>query len=547
MKTMQNFMRSYKKRVCSAFILLVAILGIGCNNTNFEIGSNYLPSAQDFIMGEIDLQGYKVGSFDLDDRVMRTRLFRTDSILMSRQSVGVFGAQRNDVFGERRVGFLSQYLPQYSLDDEGFGYEPIVDSVVLLISLLDYSGDTTVKQTYNVYEVVDDTFLTSSADSLFNADYKLPDGALSSTPVFTFDYPDYDRQVYLTSSYVRVRIESAGEDLLARLMLKEGADGSQIDYTYYPSSRDYDDFVESFKGLYICPADDVDLTTTTGATYSFDLSATGFGFYGRNREEDDPMIIADTLGMTYLFIDSNVSDVGNFAMTTIERDYSASEINMSEVTTDVFESTSYTSTVRVEGLGGIATQLILQPAMFEEFERVIAEADDDEYTTIFFNSARLMIYMDGVDEYDTPLSLSFDEVDALSKLSSRMGLYTSYVTYIDEDYATYLESAVDYTFSSEILYGVISNYDGSLNRSLGCYIMNIPLEMQTMWSDYCEARDSAGGAEFIDWDAQEWNKMIIAFTADNLLSPRYVSLQGEADGVNKTPLRLDVAYTLIKK
>lgn len=541
-------MKSYKQRICSAFILLVAALGMGCNNTNFEIGSSYLPSVQDFIMGEIDLQGYKVGSFSLDDRVMRTRLFRTDSILTSRQTIGVFGAQRDEVFGERRTGFFSQYVPQYSLDDEGFGFEPVVDSVLLYVTLLDYSGDTTVKHTYNVYEVVDDTFLTSSVDSLFNSDYRLPDGALGSTPVFTFEYPDYDNQVYLNSAYVRVRVESAGEDLLARLMLKEGADGTQITYDYYPTDRDYDDFVGVFKGLYICPADDVDLTSPNdGATYSFDLSGTGFGFFGRNREEDDLNIIADTLGMTYLFIDADITDAGNMNVTTVERDYSSSQINMSEVSTDFVESSTYTSTIRVEGLGGVATELILEPAMFEEFERVIAEVGDEEYTTIFFNSARLTIYIESADEYDTPLSLNFAEVDELSKLSTRMGLYVNYSSFVDSDYASYMEAAIDYTYASEILYGVISDYDGSLNRSLGCYMMNIPLEMQTMWTDYCEARDEAGGAEFIDWDNQDWNKLYIAFTADNLLSPRYVSLQGEADGVNKTPLRLNVAYTLIKK
>ncbi len=545
---MQNFMKHFKTRVTSAIIALSAILAIGCDDVNNDIGSNYLSDGQTTVMGSLDLQGYKSGSVSLDDRVMSTKLYRTDRIATSRQLTGLFGAQRDEVFGERRSGFFAQYTPEYSLDDEGFGYEPIVDSVVIYLSVLDYSGDTTVKHTYNVYEVLDDTFLTTSTDSVFNADYRLPSSALSSTPVFTFDYPDQENGYYVVSSYVRAKVQSAGVDLLNRLMLKEGEDGSQIDYTYYNTSYDYEDFVESFKGLYICPADDELAVATgdTGATYNIDLTASGFGFFGRNRYEEDPSIIADTLGMTFSFLDGDVYDVGGVSLTTVERDYSSSLIDTSTITTNEIDNDTHTSTIRVEGAGGVVTQLVLEPAMFEEFERVIEEADD-EYSAIFFNVARLMLYVEESTEYDEPVVLSPTEADALSILPSRLGLYATFSTFLEDSETSEMETVTDYDYSLEYNYGTVSDFDGGFNRSLGCYIMNIPLHMQTIWNDYRDAKEEAGGdASLIDWDAQDWNKLIIGPIADDLLSPRYISLQGEADGVNKTPIRLDITYTLLK-
>lgn len=556
---MLNFMMGYFKRsvaaviavkrsVAAVAVALVSLFAVGCNDTNFDIGNNFLSDAQEMVMGYIDLQGYKEGSIELDDRVMSTKLYRTERIATSRQYTGALGSERSALFGDRQVGFFAQYTPQYSLDDEGFGYEPIVDSVVMLLSVADYSGDTMVVQRYNVYEVLDDTFLTTSTDSIFNFDYKYPTGTLSSEPIFTFNFPDPDNDYYVYTGYVKASVKSAGKDFLNRLMLKKGEDGSQIDYTYYSSSYDFDDFVESFKGLYICPADDSALSSG-GATYSFSLSGTGFGFYGRSMYEEDLSIVADTLGMSYIFYDSNVTDIGGVSITTGVRDYSTGSLasDIDGATTDLAEGDAHISKVYVEGLGGVATQLTLEREMFEEFERLLAEANDG-YTTIFFNAAKLMIYREEATVYDEPMVMSPTEVDAISTLPSRLGLYRVYSSFLEDWETSEMETATDYNYTYEVTYSVVSDFDGGLNRSLGCYKLNIPLEMQTIWTEYCDAKEEAGGDPAnIDWAAQDWNKLIIAQTVDNLLSPRRVSLQGEADGVNDTPIRLSITYTLLKQ
>ncbi len=549
MRIMQNFMMSFKQSLLVTVVLLLSLFSTGCNDTNFDIGSNYLPNGQGMSMGSIDLRGYKVGSLDLDERVMSTKLYRTERIATSRQYYGALGAQRDVTFGERRSGFFAQYTPQYCLDDEGFGYEPIVDSVMMILSVADYAGDTTQVQRYNVYEVIDDSFVRNSVDTIFNADYKYPAGALSSEPIFTFDFPDQSNGYYVNSVYVKATIESAGRDLLDRLMLKEGADGSQIDYTYYNENYEFEDFVTSFKGIYICPAENSYAAGVgdAGATYNFDLATSGFGFYGRSRYEDDPAIVADTLGMSFVFLDSSVEDIGGVSITTVERDYSSSVIDVDTATTDLVSNDTHTSTVRVEALGGVVTQLTLEPAMFEEFERVLTEANDG-YKTVFFNVAKLMVYREEAVEYDEPIELTATAADLLDKMPSRLGLYRTYSSYLDEDDSDTSEMVLvtDYNYTYESTYGIVSDYDGGYNRSLGCYVMNIPLEMQTIWTEYCDARDEAGGASKIDWDAQDWNKLVIAPTVDNLMSPRYISLQGEADGANATPIRLNITYTLLK-
>ena len=91
---------------------------------------------------------------------LETRLYRTDSIISSNLGNGYIGTMRNDTFGLRTAGYLTQYLPGVlPSDTAGFGYRPIFDSAVLVISVADYAGDTLTPVRYNVYEVTSNDYL----------------------------------------------------------------------------------------------------------------------------------------------------------------------------------------------------------------------------------------------------------------------------------------------------------------------------------------------------------------------------------------------------
>ncbi len=546
-----------------------------CYDADSSLGSDFLPNSQELSMGKFDFWGLTEGGTSEADMILSTRLYRTARINSARLTTGAFGEQTDPTFGNRRTGFFSRYTPVYSVDDDddddedydnkGFGYRPFIDSVMLYITLSDYSGDTTKSRKYNIYEVLDLSFIENSADTLFNVDFNFEteaQGMLRSNPIFSFTFPDQDNEVYTNSGQVKMDYISAdGYALLDRLMLE--FDGSDPDL--YNDGK-YEDFVDMFKGLYIAPA--AESYTDEGATFNLSLTGSGFGFYGRNRKWADPDFIADTIGMTYTFYDTAVTDyVDPIAITTVERDYAGTIFESTPikyVNEDGTEQQSSadvatTSTVYVEGMGGIVTEIMLEKVLFQAYEAAIVaenEANSNEFTSLFFNTARLTMFIESENvEYDIPLVMTPTEAYNISNITSRLGLFSTLSTYYDSDYETELETAVDYNYAWEYTYSSVSDYDGNINRSLGCYVMNIPQQMQKMWTEYREALEEAGGdIDNIDWAAQTWNKLYLAPLATDLFSPRYTTAQGNWNGeidsgaadVNNAPMRLQVTYTLIK-
>ena len=60
------------------------------------------------------------------------------------------GSMLSDTFGLRTAGFLTQYVP-YEIDSCYFGFRPILDSAIILLSISSYGSDTLTPQLYNVY------------------------------------------------------------------------------------------------------------------------------------------------------------------------------------------------------------------------------------------------------------------------------------------------------------------------------------------------------------------------------------------------------------
>ncbi len=555
----RNFMKNFKK-VWQPFLSIVAAIAVSavissCKDTDYELGGSFLPDNQDLTVGQVEFAGIKVGSTNEDDRIFTTRLYRTNRINAARHTYGSFGAETNSIFGTRRSGFFSQYVPintlEYYDDDDdyqGFGYKPFIDSVVLYLSMADFSGDTTTTHTYNVYEVIDDSFLSNSADTTFSFDFNFAVdavGALSSDPIFTFDFPDQTNGVYANAAYVRMNIVGDGQKLLDRMLLYE-VDGVQHDEDLYDED-DTEDFLEAFKGLYIVPVEQ-DPTVGEGATYCIDLESSGFGFFARNLEPEDEALIADTVGMTFIFREDAIWEDGLVSISTVSRNYSTGTLDENTFVTDTSKPDGVqTSTIYVEAMGGVVTVMTLEKALFEELDRVIEEGDDN-YTSMFFSVARLSLYVDGA-EYDRPLTLvDLADIDKLNKLPMRMGLFVNYNTFVDSDLETLMETVVDYDFYTEAATYYTSDFDGTFNRSLGCYEMNIPLQMQEIWTEYQDAKSAAGGdRDLIDWESQSWTRLYIAPVVTNFMSPRYSELQGPYDpSSNQSPMRFEITYTLLK-
>lgn len=548
-------MRVYKRvsRLLSVAIVASVIGVIGCNDSSYMLGENLLPDGHEMATGAISF-----GLDDIEDPIISARRYYSDRINVANQSNGMLGAQYDENFGTRYSGFYTQYIPLYALDeDEVFGYEPILDSVLFYFSINSWGGDTTSVIKYLVYEVLNDDFL-GDYDSTDDDDYLMydtasaleelsKDGVLSSEPLFTFTFPDQDNDVYVsTSSYVKLNdMTDAGEDLMSRLMLTSG------DYTYEIYNGEYVDFVDAFKGLYITPSTETVLNTSDssdGAIYALPFEYAGFSFYGRSKYEEDPTLVKDTIGMSFIFRDS-YAEGGGTSINVVDRDFTGSGFTFEDIKTSDKSSSDVPtqSTLSVEGMGGLVSELTFEQTLFQQIAAAI-EAGGEEYNNIFFNTATLSFYNTHASGYGIYTETATEYT--LDDMLSRLVLYTNYSTMLnDAEDNLDTETALDYNYSYESSYSSYSTIGGSLSRSRGCYSLYIPLQMQDFWNDYTEALEENGGVEFTqdEWDEMEWNKLYLAPELTNLFTPSYSILQGQVYGENLSPIRLQITYTLLKK
>ena len=511
-----------RRTLCS--LLVLAVVGtltfMGCTKVDDTLGSDYIPNGQEMKMGIKRFAKNEQGSGFLE-----TRLYRTDSIIPSNLGNGYIGTMRNDTFGLRTAGYLTQYLPGVlPSDTAGFGYRPIFDSAVLVISVADYAGDTLTPVRYNVYEVTSNDYLLKDGtlgDTTFYVNFD-PTSYIDPDPAFTFTFPD-GTSSGPSSTRITMQPTERGLDLVRRLMLLDGKFKDSLEIY----SRD-SLWVSYFKGLCILPAEDA---TSRGNLFSLTLKNSGFTIYGRNRNRIDPTLIQDTTRTHYYFF-SEGAEYGNVSVNMVRHEYAGSKITPSEIDENADRPT--VATGYIEGLGGVVTELTFTDEFFAElqavYEKENAESDND-YTSLAVNQALLYVYLlDG--DYDWSQINVGTIIPWLDASAPRLGMYVDYKQ---------ITGIPDYYYTYEKLYDTELAYGGYLNRSLGCYVMDISAYIQTIWNNYQEVRDKPASEREI-----EYRTVYLGPEAYGLYSFPYTSVQGMEAPANNAPIKLDVTYTMIK-
>lgn len=556
-------MRFNKNR--SRFLALAAVavsfalaLG-GCTKVDDTLGGNLIPDNQQMKAGYLELPAID----ELNPRhYVETRLYQTDSIIGSNRTYGYFGSQYNDTIGKRQAGFLSQMISYYKVDSGYFGYMPIFDSAQILLSLSGYGPDTTTVQEFAVYEVLSNDYLTkkSEGDSTFYLNFD----PLDPDPVGHTAAPVYDPQKPLftftiggdntpsSSTAVTMVPTEEGKDYVKRLMLQKEGEKYYKDYSIY-SADSLEQWVEEFKGLYICPKPGTEMNENEkekGTIYATELEVSGLSVYGRNRVKDDPLLIKDTIGMVYYFYTSG-SEYGNVSVNSIRHDYSVattSQIDLSQVN-EANENRPIHRTIHVEGYNGVISEICFRQEFFDALEEEIRktnEADGKNFQTIAFSQVRMSIYL--LDSYyDWTKINPFDHDNRMlyemNAFPSRLGLYTNYKK---------LTPIADYAYSYEANYDASLAYGGYINRSRACYVMDITGHVQQMWNSYLEEKKAAQSeGRAVDLDNVSLTKIYLGPEAYSVFSTAYGMLQGMASDTasgtdEEAPIRFQMLYNLIK-
>ena len=556
MKRFNNF-----RRMLLPVAALAATIGLtlgGCTKVDDTLGGNLIPDNQQMRAGYVQLPR----ADELNPKkYVETRLFQTDSIVSSNITYGYMGSMLNDTLGHRSAGFLSQMVNYYKVDSGYFGYMPIFDSAQILLKVTSFGRDSVSEQSFAVYEVVSNKYLTekpiapnkSQRDSTFYLNFDpVAEGVYNpDEPLFTFTLGGEGKYPSTTSA-VTLEPTEAGKKYIRRLMLQEGEYAG--DYSIY-SADSLKYWVEAFKGLYIAPNPEKPLTEYgKGTIFATELTYSGLSVYGRNRVKDDPSLIKDTIGMVYYFYEDG-AEFGNVSVNNVKHGYEeatiARRINIEEAR-ETAENRPENPLVYVEGMGGVVTEMTFSPEFFAELEAEIAKgnADGKNFKTLAFSQVRMSIYFNDSDyEWEKIADGTAGDIlrmtDQMNAYPARLGMYTNYKT---------LTPISDYAYIYEQNYGssVTLAYNGKINRSRGCYVMDITGYMQQLWNSYMEAKADAGGeVANIDWDKVKNRSVYIGPEAYGLYTTSFGVLQGMPTQAgtaepNNAPIRFSMAYNLIK-
>lgn len=547
-------MRSYKGLFTTAIVtIIVATYAfMGCTTeADYSLGSEFVPTDQKMELHHRVYKGGKlyVGS-DTEGEPMSmttTRLYQTDSIKSSELDFLYFGSENDEIYGKRQAGFMTQVLFGSKLDEEyGWGYRPIFDSMQMVLYITDYHGDTTVSRRFNVYEITSNDYfkIPNLKDSIFYIDFD-PSGYVSKEPIFTFNYPDQKRGVYVgdkespTMQFVTLQETDATADYVSRLMFTTNLDdtegyGKDVESIYEQGNEGK--FVEQIRGVYISPAEEQE---GDGAMFATDVENSALVLYARSRYKEDPTIIKDTTIMSYNFyINPNEYDVkaGNFSINTVSHE--------GLPTTEGDVTVSY-----VDGMGGVVTEV----SFTDEFIQSLADIVLSEPTAVVsVNQAKMRIYLEGSNyDYRTIDPLKMAGVMDLSM--PMLGLYTRYG---GMDASNNNIIAISDYYYSKI--GSI-DYDGTLNRSLGCYTMDISTHIQSLMMAAADNVDENGKVklELFDPNNSESNPALVTYrrfyiapAADNLFGfNRQAIFGGDGIDVNSAmsdaPITLELTYTIV--
>ncbi len=524
-------------RLVALLTILCSALVVACSvESDDTLGANLVPDNQQIKAGYTVLDGIN------PRRYVETRLYQTDSITSSNIANGFMGTLKEEQIGRKTASFLTQYTNYYQVDSGYFGYRPIFDSAMLQLSINSYGGDTTTVQEFAIYEVISNSYIKEREDTVFYLTFDpVAEQVVDSEPLFTFtlggDKGPATKAVTLAPT-------EKGRSYINRLFLLEG--NYKGDYSIY--SRDsVKQWLEEFKGLYIAPTSQPE---GEGAIYVTTIEESTLLIYGRNRHKEDPSLIKDTIGMAYYFNDTYYAPNKNISINTIQHDYSEGSLGLDPAAfNEQVEERAERAQVLVEGMGGILTELTFTQELFDAFDKILSDeyaASKQQYTTLSFSQAMIYFYFPSSIYDYTSITPALGEqyttlIDEMDNAQQRLGLYTNYKK---------LTGISDYAYSYEQNYNTSLNYDGYINRSRGCYAMNITGYMQELWNSYREERDAAKQeGRAINLENVENRVLYLGPEAYNAYAFNVSFLQGannDTDAELRAPIRLEFTYNMVR-
>ncbi len=457
--------RSITTGTVAALGALIFFLMLGaCTEVDDRLGAGLVPVNQ-----RMEIEGATT------ENSVNTYLFRKDSVPSSRTGRAYFGrtVDPEGVFGAQTSSALLQFLP-YVLpyeNVEGYGKDPIVDSAIIIFTLADTRGDTTLVQQFDVWEVDDSREAVSlHRDSTYYVGF--PIERYKGRKLFEFSHTG-KRNVQ-----ARLFPTAAGKEYLDKIVSLE-----------WKNYKNDSLFHRNFRGLYITPAEG---SPASAALYGVDLASSGMQLFARNHDSLDISAIYDTISSVFTFNDTSItstiseedSDDGkkrtmtwaNISVNMATFDYTGSALGVLEAQTNGFTDTLPTSTPQstlyVQALGGVGAYLRFSDELIDYIRNLRSRVDETGGTgrDIAINQAMMKIWLE--DPSTAELDASIQRIGSyldIKTLNPIPDYYYQYEKYQNEQLRA---------MNSSDVYNL--PYGGYLNRSGGYYELDITSYIQQL-------------------------------------------------------------------
>ena len=391
-----------------------------CTKVDDTFGDGMIPNDQQ-MAGYKDTVTTGIETFVVQDSIPATNI---GQLLLGRTS--------SPVFGKKEASFIAQFFPGYFEDENvKFGLNPVVDSLVIEFAVNSYGGDTTVAQTFGIYEITKRPNYDSTYYNTVDIEGRF---APETSPVATFTH----------SGTGIVKIKLLGDNAFAnRLVSDTIVDGTHV---YMVDTL----FYNTFKGLYIAP---LASSPAAAAVYALNPGSedTEMNLYFRNHDPEAPSQIKDTSHITYYFYHGTYTT--NVSVNSIRYDYSGSQV------TGVNDTVNVASKCFVQTQGGVVTYVRFSDDFVDELKGKINSQEG--FRSMVLNKATLVV------------TTKDRTAAAYNVAPTRFGIYTDYVKF---------KGIKDYNYEYE-QNGYEIPFDGYLSRSTGQYRMDITTYIQDMISE----------------------------------------------------------------
>ncbi|MDL2320672.1 DUF4270 domain-containing protein, partial [Alistipes sp. OttesenSCG-928-B03] len=452
---------------------------------------------------------------------VKSYIARNDSVVGSNQGVIFLGSMVDPELGRTWGAAMTDFYPFSDAfnEEEFFGYNPVLDSVMLELNINAVYGKGDVEQKFNVYALRD----SLERDSVYWFNVPIGENVDRSKPLFSFTIKDKKATEIF---YEKVTLTDEGKTFMQKI----------LDTNSDIFEKPYPDFLKRFYGIYIEPDES---NPEDAAIYEIYMRITSAGYYSNfcvcmhNYEKENPSKVDTTLNIPFLFDDYNFPLL---SANNVKHTYTAQiESQISDPYSDASGAMKPAATTYVQSLDGLSTYIEFGDELLNEI-KALKKIGSDEYSDLIINQARLYIPM------------ADPTTDNKNSAPDRLGMYQTYgqtrlaifmpYPYMTSiglptpiyDYDYFSENASYYEPNDRQGASAIS-YDGYIYRTPGYYKMDI-----TSYISYLVHYDKTPQGIWLGPD--------INARSNNISG---VALRGaESSGETSNPIKLVVTYTLVK-